>query len=487
LVVPRQIYLYQQHASGRAISIEQSFSFGAHLLKGSGTLQMGLGMVGASDSGARLDIRVADPESAAAQEDAARYYAHVAAVTAVYRYLENDRKGALAAAQRAIASWANGVRLGRARVPVAGQTARWAEDATAVVAIAAQLAAERGETFLAGDLWTLARASMHANATDSDIAALLDPLPAPLRGIDELKPVAERTARSLETLADKLPCTDRRGRVQELERVSCDTYPLALSLRVADGLTRLPRLKPGAEAADATCGAWRELDEFLAAAEQQRYEPERFVATIDALRRTGRVNDAATLLARQRHQSHCAPALLNHARSLARQTELGVHLRADLLSLAANCDPSADITGDLTLLDEITQEHAVPARNFEVLVFAARLAVAEDRYKPLQAIARNKSFVKRWLEVGPDVATAALLVQHAAALGSGEKLDLQGTLPYYRMLCTSFPAKGRSTMCNALALLRGEGEVNDKKRAARDALSEFVQQAIASLRPPGQP
>ncbi|HZO12769.1 MAG TPA: hypothetical protein VFB62_05915, partial [Polyangiaceae bacterium] len=166
---------------------------------------------------------------------------------------------------------------------------------------------------------------------------------------------------------------------------------------------------------------------------------------------------------------------------------VGVHLRADLLSLASNCDPGPKLEADLVLLDELTQQHAVPARNFEVLVFAARIAVLNDRFEPLAAITRSRGFVKRWLELGPDVATAALLVQHAASIGLGKPIDVKTTLPYYRVLCESFPAKGRSSMCNRLALLRGEGAVTDKRRAAKEALSEFVQQGTAELRPPTTP
>ncbi|HZO12125.1 MAG TPA: hypothetical protein VFB62_02675, partial [Polyangiaceae bacterium] len=308
LAVPRQVFQYQQQASGRAFSIEQSFSFGAHLLKGSGSLQVGLGMHRGVESGGRLDVRFTDPKLAPATEDAARYYAQVAAITSVYRFVAGDRQGAVDAAQRAIGGWANGVRLGWARVPVAGQTVRWVQDGAGVLAIAAQLAADAGETFVAGDLWTLARAALGEEASDDDVKAVLDPLPEPLRDIGELTPAIERANRSLETLADKLACTKRPGHAADLERVGCDAYPLALSLRVADGLTRLPRIKPGPSAP--ICEAWRALDGFLAPLEQQRYEPDRFLEAIEALRKHDRHNDAATLLARQRHPSHCAPAVV---------------------------------------------------------------------------------------------------------------------------------------------------------------------------------
>ncbi|MBW2457155.1 MAG: hypothetical protein JRI68_21755 [Deltaproteobacteria bacterium] len=483
LVVPRQVVHYQQHAGDKVFSVEQSLSFGANLLKGSGKLQVGFGIQSREQAGGELTVDLADPRSPEGLEEAARYLAHVAALTAVYSFVTGADPQALAAARQAVDAWANGVRLGEIRVPAAGRTQDWAADAGGLIALLAQLAADRGMPLLAGDLWTLLLAGLGKDADDEAVRKLLDPLPLDLRGVPELGPVTQRAAGSVTVLTAKLPCTRTPAKLDRFQRVGCDAYPLALSLRVADALPTLPRLKANAEVGHPGCAVWRELDGFLVAADQRRYEPDKFTKAAQALRQGGRVNAAATLLARQRHPDHCAPALTALARGLAQKAELGVHLRADLLSMAANCESGAELEADLKALDDLTRRHALPTRNFEVLIFATKLALTSDRWAPLAAMSRRPGFIKSWLRLGPDLATAALLIHHAAAAGAGEPLDKAQSLPFYRLLCTTFPTKQRGAMCNAVTLLRGGGGMGGKKRAAKDALAEFVKQGTAALRP----
>src|SRR5690606_8881223 len=98
------------------------------------------------------------------------------------------------------------------------------------------------------------------------------------------------------------------------------------------------------------CAAWRSLDAFLAPADERRYEPDRFVAAVTALRQHGKNGDAATLLANHRHPQHCNPQLVEHARALGRRPELGIHLRADVLSVALVCGNPEQLDGDAALL-----------------------------------------------------------------------------------------------------------------------------------------
>ena len=180
---------------------------------------------------------------------------------------------------------------------------------------------------------------------------------------------------------------------------------------------------------------------------------------------------------------------MTQARSLARHQSLGIHLRADLLSIAANCDNSVTVESDLATLDTLTQQHAEPLRNFELLIFAARVALTDDRYKPLLTMSRQPGYMRRWLRLGPDLATAALTLHHAAAIGATgthdtKGIDKEGTAGFYRLLCTTFPAKARGSMCHQIALMRGDGAMAEKRAVAKQALAAFVQTRCGLLARP---
>jgi hypothetical protein len=478
LTVPRQIFRFQQIQGKRIFNAEQSISLGGHLLNASGTFQVGLGLQSRERIEGKFDVRFAPTDSSTAQAEGARYYAHLAAVGAVFAFVDRKPQIGIRHAARAVGAWANGVRLGTSRVPATGRTAEWAGDAAATIAIAAQLAADARQPMLAGDLWTLAKASLGPSADDDAVAATLESLPPHLRGIPEVQSVVKRAGKRLRTVAHDLTCTQDEGEVADHERVGCATYPTALGLRIADALPYLPRLKSGAEIGRPDCRPWRVLDDFLGPADEGRYEPDKFTAAVTVLRERGLHHTAATLLARQRLPKHCTPDIVGQARSLAQRKELGLYLRADLLGVAANCSPPGDVAGDLAGLDELTERLADPTRNFSVLIFASRLAVA-DSWRPLLEMSRRQGFVRRWQRLNPDLATAALLLHHAAAIGAGEDLDLKRTLPYYRLLCTTFPSKERGAFCNAITLLRGKAPAADKRGVAKEAVKRFVDQALS--------
>ena len=123
--------------------------------------------------------------------------------------------------------------------------------------------------------------------------------------------------------------------------------------------------------------------------------------------------------------------------------------------------------------------------SFEVLLFATRHALVSKDYQPLYAMSQKPRFIQRWHELGPDLAAAALLIHHASAIGSDEALDKDGTLPFYRLVCLTFPVERLGATCNTISLLRGGGPSADKKTAAADALASFVQRTTSSA--PSQP
>jgi len=483
LVVPRLTYPYEERAGNKYFQASTSLSLGSHLLQGSDTFQLGLGFRTGDGSAGQPKASFADPAHPLVQQDAARYYAHVAALTAVYHFLDGQPGEAHRDARRAISAWFLGVRLGDVVVPSGEQTAEWAADATGVIALLGQQAAEAGQAFLAGDLWTLLRATLGAQADEQAVGELLAEIPRPLRGIAEVLPLAERARRSLQIVASDLPCVKRAVDTDPYRSSDCRRYPVALGYRVADALPFLPHLRRAAEVGRPDCAPWRALDEFLSAAEAGRYAPDAFVRAVDGLHARGARYDAAALLARQRLPQHCTPVLTKHARQLARDPSLGSHLRADLLSVAANCAASVvddELIDDLLLLDRLTRRQAVATRNLELLLFATGLGMQADRWRPLVELGKQPDFVARWLGFGPELATTALLIHHAALLLADQPLDPAPTQPYYRLLCTTFPPAERGALCNTIGLLRSSTDAAGKKRAAKDALAALLKQRSAA-------
>ena len=486
LTVPRQVFRYQQLQGEKIFKVEQSISLGEHLLRSSGSFEVGLGLQTRPRQGSHFEVEFGPAGTRDAQSEAARYYAHLAAVASVYAFAAAERETAVRHATRAVGAWVNGVKLGAERVPSGGDTVSWARDATATLAIAAQQAADAGEPMLAGDLWTLAQAALGRGAEDATVDATLDPLPPHLRGIPEVASLTKRARSQLETVAAKLDCTTRRGDVADFQRVSCERYPTAIALRISDALPYLPRLRGQAAIGRPDCAAWVALDDFLAAYDEGRYEPDKLNLAVDVAVRSGRHHVAATLLTRQRVAQHCNPDLVRHARVLSKREDLGVYLRTDLLSVATNCSAPTDLADDLAALDALTRRHADPTRGFEVLLFAARLAAEKEIWRPLFSMTRREGFIDRWQALNPELATAALLLHHAAAISLGEPLRADETLPYYRLICTTFPSPRRGPICNAVALLRGGGPDADKKRVAKETVTRFVADALQGA-PQGPP
>ncbi len=481
LVIPRLVFRFEQHDKKKVFNAEQSVSFGQGLLRGVSAFQLGLGFQSRERSQGSMKSEFADPQSARSAEEAARYFAHAAALQASYAFLTGRDHDAIRAARRAIGVWIHGARLGKARVLAGGKSARWARDATATLVVLGQQATDAGQVFLAGDLWTLAKATLDSSIDDAGIASILHPLPDALSGIDALAAVVARADKNLTILGMSLPCTQKNGAVADLVRVRCEGYATALALRATDSLAVLPRINKAPSQAP-TCAAWRKLDHFLAASDLGRYQPKRLIAAVFALNASGRAHDAASLLTRHRHPGHCNPQLVDLARKLANHEELGKHLRADLLTIATNCAAPDDVTEDLLALDELTQRHATITRNFETLLFATRLALKHNVWQPLAQMSARRGFIQRFNELGPDFGTAALLVHHAAAVGVGDSRDREATLPFYRLLCTTFPPKERSAMCHAISVLVGPGAAADKKRTAAKALASFLQRGAQAMR-----
>ncbi|WP_433936675.1 hypothetical protein AB3662_18570 [Sorangium cellulosum] len=476
LRVPRMTYRYEEKTATRVFSLSFDVSYGAGILEGSTGFQLGLGLRTRGEPEGALTAALAPEGSPRSDEDAARAYVSAASLAAAYHFLDGDAERGAAAARRAIAALSFGLRLGP-RALRSDQPLAWGKDARALLAIDAQLAAEAGHPFLAGDLWTLVRGLLPPDADDAAVAALLDPLPAGLAAIEGLGPLVARTARSLAAVAGPLACTEARVELGGYEEPACDAYPLALSLRIADVLGKLPHLRRAGSAA--ACPVLRSLDGFLTAAERGTYDPDAFTAAVEALRRSGRLYDAGVMLARQRREGHCGPLVLEAARALGRAPSLGPALRADLLSVAVRCAAAAldgSVVDDVMALDGETRVLPDLGRNLKVVLFATELAVRAQRWDVLARLARQPDFVARWLGESDDAAATALLIEAAAAALAGDPAPGDARVDGAReRLCGQPPAGDRAALCAEIQRLRpGALPEAQRRQSAKEALERLL-------------
>lgn len=476
LRVPRMAYRYEEKTATKVFALTLEVSYGAGMLQGSNTFQLGLGIRSRGEPEGALTAALAPDDGAKSDEESARYYVHAAALAAVYHLLDGDEARATTAARRALAVLTAGARLGPRSVRTE-HPATLGVDARATLAVAAQLAAEAGMPFLAGDLWTVVRQGLPEGADDAVIAGILDPVPFGLTGVAELDPVLARTRKSLRFVADPLACTRAKIDVGAYEEPACDAYPLALSLRIADVLKKLPRLRRGDTGA--RCAPLRSLDAFLGGADRGAYDPDAFTRAVEDLRAGGRLYDAATLLTRQRHDGHCGPLILTASRALGRSLTLGPLVRADLLSVAVNCTAAAggpDVAADLVALDAATRALADPARSLKVLLSVADLAARTDQWALLDQLVQQPDFIDRWSTVHPTAAAAALLFDHAVAVVAGRPVDLEKTRAAHALVCEIFPPGDRAEVCADLAALRAPpaGSPADRRSVAREAVQRRI-------------
>ena len=483
LRIPRMAYRYEEKTATKVFALTLEVSYGAGLLQGASSYQLGLGLRSRGEPEGALTASLAPEESAKGDEEAARYYVHAAALAAVYHLLEGDEARATEAARRALAVLTAGARLG-ARAVRSAHPAALGADARGALAVAAQLAAEAGMPFLAGDLWTVVRQGLPEGADDPAIAGILDPVPFGLAGVAGLDPVLARARKSLRVVAEPLACTRAKVDVGAYEEPACDAYPLALSLRIADVLKKLPRLRRGESAA--RCAPLRSLDAFLGGASLGAYDPDAFTRAVEDLRASGRLYDAATLLTRQRREGHCGPSILAASRALGRAPGLGPLVRADLLSGAINCTAAAggpEVSADLLALDAATRALPDPARSLKVLLSIADLAARTEQWALLDELVTQPGFVDRWTAVHPTAAAAALLFAHASAVLAGRPIDLEKTRAAYELVCTIFPPGDRAEACADLAALRSMSQATaaDRRRSAKEAVERRV---AAFMSPP---
>ena len=481
LVMPRMSYRYDEKTVSKVFNVSFDVSFGAGLLEGSSTFQMGLGVRSPGKPEGSFVARLAPIAGPERDTEAARYYVHAAAVAAAYHFLDGDAERGASAASRAIDAAIFGARLGgRSLGPADPKTL--AADARAVLAVTAVLAADAGMPLLAGDLWSLVRATLAEDTDDAALRDILSTTPVAFAGMPTAKPLLDRAARALAVLGEPLACTEDKVELGGYEAPACDAYALALSLRAGGALRKLPRIRRG-DTGKACAGPLPALDAFLGGMDQKNYDPDAFTRATLELASAGRVYDAALLLARQRQPSHCNPSLLSAARSIGRSKLLGPSLRADTLSVAVNCAPLDDTAlDDLAALDADTTALADRSRNLSVLVFATELGLTRDRWDVLVKLARSPTFVSRWLDTTPQASLFALVLAHAVAILAKEPALAEPASRSYDLFCVTLPPADKAACEAVRALRQPEADPEARAKRAREAVSAALQRITQKAR-----
>lgn len=482
LSIPKMTYKYEERTETKVLSVSLGISYGGGLLSGSNSFQIGLGIKSKGEPGGAMTAVLSPSDSAAGTEESARFYVHAAALSSVYHFLSGDAQRASKAAQRVISALSVGSRL-KNRVLSNPNPEKWTEDARTPLALSAQLAAEANLPFLAGDLWTVMRSSLPKDADDETIDKLLEDEPFGLAKTPELAAILTRTKKTLRTLAAPLACTNAKVAPALHEEPTCDAYPLSLSLRIADVLPKLPHIGRADPKSSPKCAAMKSLDGFLTGMETGTYDPDALMRSVDALLALGQKYDAATLLTRQRKDTHCNPAIVAGARSLAADQAILPMMRADLLGTAINCELpqiSDAFLGDLGQLSDAVSKVADPLRSVRVLLFAVDLSLRKNDPRPLAKLVSAPDFVNRWMGMSPLMATLALLLDHASEVLSHGSVAKDRQESSFASLCTLFPPGDRASLCADIEALRdAKTPASVRKQHAQKALETAIREITA--------
>lgn len=467
LALPRTTFTYQEHAGTRIFQATIGMSLGAGLLTSSNTFQLGLGFQTTPvPRTSALKVSIDAIEGPNTAEISARFAVHAAALAAIYELLGGDPQRAERAGAVAYARATRGAR------PVDGTTPI-AKDAAGALAVAAQLFAESGRPILAGDLFALVKSTIDPTADDDHVAEILDSPPFGLPKSPDGEAATLRAKKSLAILAEKLACTTAKVDLARFETPRCEGYPLAIALRVADAVPRLPRLA----VQDAKTCAHTSLDEFFAKMDSGSYDPDALTTALSDRVAQGHGYDASVLLTRLRAQEHCSPAIVASARKLGDTAGLPPAVRADARFAAAKCDPSL-LADSVVSIDELYMQASDVEHTGELMFFAAKVAEVTHDATALGRLLARPGYHERWVQRNATLAAASLALDHAAAALTPlptSKAHLESEKPLVKSLCVSFAAPERAAPCAAIAgLQRTDVPAADGKRLASETITTIV-------------
>ncbi len=476
LVVPRVAYAFRQETEVRVFNLTLEIGLGAPVLSSSNSFSFGVGARSWGEPLLSLEATVGTSDAKQTRDESARTYVHAAALAGVMHFLAGDPARGEIAAARAL-----GVLTQRTRFYVQGVTDEpmtWAQDARGALAVLGQQAAEAGRPLLAGALLGVVRGSFDGTlAKPEELAALLDPVPSPLSTLRGAGAVIDRTKATLRVLPGGLTCGGPRSDKAAHLRAGCDTYPIALALRVADSIAALPKLERRA-AGGPPCADLGALDAFLTPASRGTYDPDKLTDAARAMLDAGKVYDASVLLTRQRQGAHCTPQLVGLLRAASLRMERAATVRADLLSAAVNCEAKSltpALITDLGALDAELAKIGDGSRQLEVGLFSAKLALTHGSPQALAAVVQRPGFVTSQRDHGATALGVALLLDHASNALAGEPARVKETAPEVELLCGRLPPADRAELCRMIEPLRAQkASPAERKKAAEDALRKLL-------------
>lgn len=475
--LPRMNYRYEEKTVSKVFSTSLEVSLGAGFIEGSSQFQIGLGVRSRGRPEGSLVARLM-PDNPQRDAETARYYVHVGSAAALLHFLDGDPERGATTAARVIDAAVFGLRLG-GRAVGAVDPKNTAADARGVLSVVAVLAADAGMPLLAGDIWSLVRSTLAPDTDDHAVNDILGNLPIALSAVSSAKPPLERAKRGLRVVAEPLACTEEKVELGGFEAPTCDEYPYALALRAGGALRKLPHLRrdPGKPCAVSHSA----LDAFLVGVEKGGYDPDAFTRAVAELVTAGRAYDAAVLLARQRQPTHCNQNLVAAARTIGRSPAVGRSLRADVLSVAINCSLLDDATlADISLVDTETSNLGDRGRNLSLLVFAAELGMARERWDLLGRIAKNPTFVSRWLDTNPQVAMFVAVLAQATSILAKEPAAAEAATNVVDLFCVKLP-KVDAAACEAIEAMRRSAGSADAPKIAKESVDSALQR-VAALR-----
>lgn len=475
--LPRMNYKYEEKTVSKIFSTSLEVSLGAGFVEDSSRFQIGLGVRSPGRPEGSLVARLL-PDNPERTTEMVRYYVHVGAAAALLHFLDGDPERGATTTARVIEAAFFGIRLGD-RPAAASDPKTAAADARGVLAVVAVLAADAGMPLLAGDVWSLVRATLANDTDDRAVEEILGHLPIALSAVSSAKPPLERAKRGLRVVAEPLACTEEKVELGGFEAPACDEYPFALALRAGGSLRKLPHLRR--DPSKTCASSLSTLDTFLVGVEKGGYDPDAFTRAVADLVSAGRMYDAAVLLARQRQPTHCNPSLVSSARTVARSAAVGHSLRADVASVAINCSLLDDATlADIVLVDAETSKLADRGRQLSLLAFAAELGIARDRWDVLGRLANNPTFVTRWLDTNPRAALFAAVLAQAVSILAQDSNAASAASSVVDLFCVKLPAVDKAG-CEAIEAMRRSAGSADANRIAKDAVDGALQR-ISALR-----
>jgi len=146
------------------------------------------------------------------------------------------------------------------------------------------------------------------------------------------------------------------------------------------------------------------------------------------------------------------------------------------------------VEADLLAIDEDTRKLPDPSRNLRLVLEVADLASRTDRWGMLARLVDQPSFLGRWMNIHPDAAAAALLLDHAVTAIGGQAVALERTRGSWQLLCETFKAPERADVCGMIEVLRSplQGPMAERQRFARDAVRKLVASVEAPRSPPAR-